>query len=311
VTFFVERYGIIAVFVNALLDEGGLPIPSYPLLAVAGALSVGGHPALLPLCVTALCASALADNTWFWTSRRHGRKALGQLCRISVSPDNCVRKTEMMFQKIGPVALLFVKFIPRLSNITVALAGVTGVRASVFIPLQLLGASVYLGAPIVLGRLFYRALNVVLREFDTMGKFGLMAIVAAFVLYIAIRWIDRFRLLRQLRMARITVPELANLMSQETKPILLDVRLPSAREHGYIPGALPAHLREMHASLETQSRDAEIVIYCDCPSESAAATAANHLRRAGFKKIRPLLNGFAAWEAAGLSVEVPQAKQAA
>jgi len=83
------------------------------------------------------CASVLADNTWYWIARRHGRKVLAQLCRITVSPDNCIRKTEAMYLKIGPGALLFVKFIPGLSNITVSLAGVTGVRPIAFIPLQM------------------------------------------------------------------------------------------------------------------------------------------------------------------------------
>ena len=122
ITFFVERYGVIAVFLNVLLDEGGLPLPSYPLLAIAGALSVGGRPQLVLVLVAALCASVLADNTWYWIARRHGRKVLAQLCRITVSPDNCIRQTEAMFLKIGPGALLFVKFIPGLSNITVSLA---------------------------------------------------------------------------------------------------------------------------------------------------------------------------------------------
>ncbi len=58
ITFFVERYGVIAVFLNVLLDEGGLPLPSYPLLAIAGALSVGGRPQLVLVLVAALCASA-------------------------------------------------------------------------------------------------------------------------------------------------------------------------------------------------------------------------------------------------------------
>jgi hypothetical protein len=92
ITFFVERYGVIAVVLNVFLDEGGLPLPSYPLLAVAGALSVGGRPQLVLVLVAALCATVLADNTWYWIARRHGRKVLAQLCRITVSPDNCIRK---------------------------------------------------------------------------------------------------------------------------------------------------------------------------------------------------------------------------
>ena len=76
VTFFVERYGVIAVFLNVLLDESGLPLTFYPLLAIAGALSVGGGPQLVLVLVAALCASILADNTWYWIARRHGRSAI-------------------------------------------------------------------------------------------------------------------------------------------------------------------------------------------------------------------------------------------
>jgi membrane protein DedA with SNARE-associated domain/rhodanese-related sulfurtransferase len=303
VTLLVERYGVLAVFLNVLLDEGGLPIPSYPLLAVAGALSFDGHPPLLPVAIAALLASALADNTWFWMARRHGRKVLAQLCRISISPDNCVRKTETMFLRIGPAALFFVKFIPGLSNITVSLAGVTGVSPFVFVPFQLLGASIYLGLPIVLGRLFHQVLGKILHAIDAMGKLGLAGIAAAFAIYILVRWIDRQRFMRELRMARITVPELASLLASDSKPILLDVRLPSSRAHGLIPGALSAHPKDMHPCLENLTREQEIVIYCDCPHESAAATAANHLRRAGFKRIRPLLGGFEAWIEAGYTAQ--------
>src|SRR5262249_32107992 len=76
-------------------------------------------------------------------------------------------------------------------------AGVTGVRPIAFIPLQMLGASLYLGVPILVGRLFYRTLNVVIHGIDTMGKFGLLGIAAAFAIYIVVRWIDRIRFMRQ------------------------------------------------------------------------------------------------------------------
>jgi rhodanese-related sulfurtransferase len=46
-------------------------------------------------------------------------------------------------------------------------------------------------------------------------------------------------------------------------------------------------------------RNAEIVVYCACPNEASAATAAQHLRKAGFRKIRPLLGGVDARVAAG------------
>jgi hypothetical protein len=39
-------------------------------------------------------------------------------------------------------------------------------------------------------------------------------------------------------------------------------------------------------------------------NEASAATAARHLKRAGFKKIRPLLGGIEAWSQAGRPLEI-------
>jgi rhodanese-related sulfurtransferase len=51
------------------------------------------------------------------------------------------------------------------------------------------------------------------------------------------------------------------------------------------------------------SHELEIVVYCACPNEASAAIAAMHLKRAGFKQIRPLLGGIDAWIQAGYPVE--------
>jgi rhodanese-related sulfurtransferase len=47
-----------------------------------------------------------------------------------------------------------------------------------------------------------------------------------------------------------------------------------------------------------------VVVYCSCLNEASAATAARHLKRAGFKKIRPLLGGIEAWSQAGRPLEI-------
>jgi rhodanese-related sulfurtransferase len=100
-------------------------------------------------------------------------------------------------------------------------------------------------------------------------------------------------------MDRITVDELVSLLGNEQKPILLDVRSRQARAAGVIPGAISAHPDDMHPTLEHHDRDTEIVVYCACPNEATAALAAKHLKKAGFKKIRPLLGGIDAWAKAG------------
>jgi len=118
--------------------------------------------------------------------------------------------------------------------------------------------------------------------------------------YVLLRWWQRWAFIRQLRMDRISVDELIAMIDGGNVPILLDVRSAATRARdGIIPGALAAHPEDIHPTLLDFDRDSEIVIYCACPNEATAAVAALHLRKAGFRKIRPLLGGVDAWVGAG------------
>jgi rhodanese-related sulfurtransferase len=105
-------------------------------------------------------------------------------------------------------------------------------------------------------------------------------------------------------MDRITVAEIRKLIELGQTVLILDVRPKENREHhGIIPGAVSAHPTDIDPAIMNYPREAEIVVYCACPNEESAATAAKHLKRAGFKKIRPLLGGIDAWIQAGHGVE--------
>ena len=295
----IEQFGLLAVFFTVLLDEGGLPIPASPLLAVAGALTARGELDLGALIAAAVAGSVIADNGWYGLGRTQGRRVLGFLCKLSLSPDSCVRDTETLFVRVGPSALLFAKFIPALGNVTIALAGITRVPFAIFLPLEIAGATIYLATPILLGRIFHNAVSELLDTLERLGVIGVGILAVALLFYLFIRWWQRMLFIRQLRMDRITVEELVALLGNEKKPLVLDVRSRAARAEGIIPGAIPAHPTEMHPTLAHHDRDAEIVIYCACPNEATAAVAAKHLKAAGFKRIRPLLGGVEAWALAG------------
>jgi len=295
----IEQFGLFAVFFTVLLDEGGLPIPASPLLAVAGALTARGELNLAMLVASAVAGSFIADNGWYWLGRTRGRRVLGFLCKLSFSPDSCVRDTETLFVRVGPTALLFAKFIPALGNVTIALAGITRVSFAIFLPFEVAGATIYLGTPILLGRIFHNAVSELLDTLERLGVIGIGLLAVALAFYLFIRWWQRMLFIRQLRMDRITVDELVTLLDNEKKPLVLDVRSRAARADGIIPGAIPAHPTEMHPTLAHHDRDAEIVVYCACPNEATAAVAAKHLKAAGFKRIRPLLGGVEAWAMAG------------
>jgi len=231
ITHLIEQYGLLVVFLNVLLDQGGLPLPSWPALLVAGALSAAGGAPMAAVLVAAVAGSLIADLAWYMAAARLGRRVLVLLCKISLSPDSCVRQTESLFGRFGATALLFAKFVPGLGYVAVALSGITGVNLPVFLLLDAIGAAAYLAVPIVIGRLFRNAIDAVMATLVQLGEYGVAIVIVGFLVYLALRWIERQAFIRRLRTDRISVDELAELIDNGDTPIIFDVRPSEARLH--------------------------------------------------------------------------------
>jgi membrane protein DedA with SNARE-associated domain len=296
----LEHHILWVVFLNLLLAQAGLPLPVLPSLLTAAALA-GHDPRQVGEVVAAgLAGALLGDLMPYWYGRRFGRRVLSLLCRISFSPDFCVNRTETVFARIGPWTLIFAKFIPGVSPVSVAMAGITRMPLPVFALLDGLGKLLFVGTGVALGVIFQNAIASVLATLVEFGKFGIGAVVAALAIYVVGKWGRRRLFIRQLRMDRISVAELHDLIDEGRDLMILDVRPKEVRElDGVIPGAVAAHPADSDPVVDGYPRDLEIVIYCDCPNEASAAIAAKHLKRAGFKKIRPLRGGLDAWIEAG------------
>jgi membrane protein DedA with SNARE-associated domain len=98
---------------------------------------------------------------------------------MSLSPDFCVRQSETVFAKVGPWSLLFAKFFPGLSIISVAMAGVTKMSLPVFLSLNGIGALLSVSVPVVLGWIFKNAITDILFTLADIGKLGVVAVFAA------------------------------------------------------------------------------------------------------------------------------------
>jgi membrane protein DedA with SNARE-associated domain len=258
------RHGTTLVFGNVLLEQIGLPVPALPTLVVAGALAADGRLSLARLLLAAFVATVAADSLWFLLGRRHGQKLLRILCRISLSPDTCVRQTEGVFEKYGPASLLFAKFIPGYSTVAPPLAGASGTGYPRFLLFTSGGTLLWAGSALLLGAAFHGAVDRVLSALATLGGWAFVVLAGGLVLYILVKWRQRRRFYRFLRMARIRVHDLRGLMDAGEAPVVVDVRSRNARlrDPRRIPGARTIDLEDLDVHVALLPADREIVLYC-------------------------------------------------
>jgi membrane protein DedA with SNARE-associated domain/rhodanese-related sulfurtransferase len=284
-----------------------VPLPVYPLLLYAGAAAfedpVLGASTLL-LSVLACTAGNLA---WFWAGQRYGRRVLSLLCRITLSPDACVRQTESIFERYGASVLLIAKFFPGLATVAPPLTGAFGLGARSFLLYNTAGAALWAGSALVLGVILHNQIDWLFDQIAAHRGLALLVLAAALACYAAYRWLDRLRFFWSLRAARISVGELHNRMSRGRDTVVLDARTSHHRklDARRIPGARAVDLDDLERTLAEIPRSCEVVVYCACPNDAATARVALQLRRRGFRHVRPLTGGLDAWANAGLEFDSP------
>jgi membrane protein DedA with SNARE-associated domain/rhodanese-related sulfurtransferase len=300
----IREFGLSLVFLNVLLEQAGMPIPAYPTLIVAGAYLTGSAQMTMALLAAGVVASVIADTLWYLTGRRYGMRVLRILCRISLSPDSCVTQTESIFTRFGASSMLFAKFVPGFASVATAMAGAVGLRYWKFVLFDAVGALLWVGVAVTLGQIFRDAIVDILETLQSLGKYGLILILAALAAYIASKWWRRHQFILQLRMDRITVDELQDMMSQGKASTILDVRSPlSQAASGRIPGALSVNMQFIKDGVDGVPTDNDVIVYCACPNEASAVKVAKQLSELGFKRVRPLHGGIDAWIEAGYKVE--------
>ena len=298
----IQQYGLVIVFINVLLEQLGLPIPAYPTLVISGALISPEKFSFSVLLLTAILAAVIADTFWYFTGRKYGKKVMGKLCKISLSPDTCVSQSQSLYLKIGSPALLICKFVPGFASISSALAGSTGTRLITFLVMDGLGAALWAGSALWLGSLFSTAIDDLMSILVEMGKWGTLLVLFALIAFVASKWWERQRFIKDLRMSRISVEELNALLTNGETPIILDTRAPNLIQDGWIPGAQFASLEALDQLVLEMNDNDPVVLYCSCPNEITAAKVAKALMARGYYNVKPLTGGIDAWRDAGYKI---------
>jgi membrane protein DedA with SNARE-associated domain len=258
---FLIRHGYAVLFGWVLLEQLGLPIPAAPLLIAAGALARAGKMNLMFALSLAFVAVILADLFWYSLGRYRGGRILKLLCRISLEPDSCVRRTENLFIRHGVRSLLVAKFIPGLNTAAPSLAGVFRMPVRRFLIFDSLGGFLWVVTVTSLGLILGDQLERIALRWGGWLVAVLAGSLAAYVLW---KFVQRRRFLRRLRIARITPKELMDKLTAKENISIVDLRQPMDIEAfpQTIPGALRIAMEEIEERHREIPRDRDVVLYC-------------------------------------------------
>ena len=261
---FLIRHGYLVLLVWVFVEQAGLPIPSLPLLLAAGALS-GIHQMNFFLALGAcLIGAVVADSMWYQLGKHKGVRVIQLLCRISLEPDSCVRRTQGVFEKQGAHSLLFAKFIPGLSTVATPLAGIFHMRLRRFLLFDALGSLIWAGTFLGLGFVFRDQLERLAQGIASLGAGASVLILGLLGIYISYKFIARKKFLRALRIGRITVEELKQKLDEKEDLTIVDLRhsLDFEADPETIPGAFRMDARELEEKDHPLPTDRDIILYC-------------------------------------------------
>ncbi|HKO69282.1 MAG TPA: VTT domain-containing protein, partial [Burkholderiaceae bacterium] len=280
------------LWLNTFVHELGVPVPMTPTALVAGARVVTGGVSPVMLVMMIVVAMTIGNAAWFAAGRRYGSSVLKLLCRVSISPDTCVARTEGTFGRWGWSALVIGRFLPGVTLVAPPLAGALGMSWSKFLLLTAAGSALFGAVVVGAGILLYEQIEMLLLQVSMYTWEAAGILTVALALYIAWRWWRR-RIALAVSIPRIDVKELRALLAAGEQVDLIDVRGRNANQldQRQIPGASIMHLDEIEAGRFKAARDRQIVVYCSCPNEASAAKAVRLLHGHGYLRARPLLGG--------------------
>jgi membrane protein DedA with SNARE-associated domain len=245
---------------SGLLERVGAPLLFSPVLVAAGALAAGGHLRFDVAVWIALATCVLGDTLWYEIGRRKGDRVLAMLCRISLEPDSCVRRSKVFFEKSTNRTLVFSKWLPGVSHVVPAVAGLSGIERQHFFVTNTAGSALWIVVLMLAGYLPVERMHVA----SAVGPILFEASLLALALNVGIKYAQRRQFLNALYKSRITPEEVLQMLDSDEKIVILDLRHPldSIADPRTLPGAIRVLPAEVTSRADTLPKNEEIILYC-------------------------------------------------
>jgi len=248
------------LFVSGLLERARAPLLFSPVLVAAGALAAAGGMRFDLALWLALISCIAGDQLWYELGRRRGNSVLSTLCRVSFEPDSCVRRSKMFFEKGSNRTLLFSKWLPGISHVVPAVAGLSGVQPERFFLMNVAGSALWILALMLAGYLTVERMHLASAVAPVIFEASLIVLIAN----AGFKFWQRRQFLSELYKSRITPEEVQQMLESAEPLVILDLRHPldSVSDPRTLPGAIRVLPEEVSRRATTLPRDEEIILYC-------------------------------------------------
>ena len=262
----VSQHGYLLIFLAALGESLGLPVPAALALIAVGAAAAAHLLSATVAFSVAIVAIMIGDTLLFFLGRYTGWALLAALCRLSLNPESCILRSAESFYKRGRMTLVFAKFIPGVNTIAPPLAGSMKMKPSQFLRFDLIGACLYVLAYGALGYASRDFVARMTRRIQSVSHVFAEIVLAAIFVYIVYRIVQYWRYRVTDIVPRIAVQELAQRIASERRE---DVVVVDVRSHGYydsgasrIAGSIRLEPNRLAEELKTLPPDKDICVYC-------------------------------------------------
>ncbi len=171
-----QNVGYPALVLLVMAESGGVPVPGETALITAGLLASDGRLSLVAVIALAALAAIVGDNIGYVIGRRGGRWLLQRPGPFLQHRRQVLAVGEPFFERHGPKAVFFGRWILGLRTWASWLAGATRMRWTTFAVWNALGG---ISWATTIGLLAYFLGRSVEKVITSLGLYGLAAVVVA------------------------------------------------------------------------------------------------------------------------------------
>jgi undecaprenyl-diphosphatase len=179
------------LFVLVAAESAGALVPGESSLIVAAALAANGQLSLPVVIAVAAAAAILGDNIGYVIGRRGIRLLFDRLGRSSARRERLIARGEAFFNRNGPAAVFFGRWLPGLRVVASWLAGANRMRWTRFLLWNALGGISWAATVGTLAYLLGRTAS------GSLGAIGFIGLAIAALTYFGRRVRDHLRMGRR------------------------------------------------------------------------------------------------------------------